>query len=261
MGGGTHRATITRHSRAPRSPTPPILRHPCAPTVIPAPSPRHSCAGRNPHAPSRFPQENSSLPPSRGEVRWGVGRTERAPLAACTPIARTTHPPSYLRPPPSLLRTPAFPTPPPPPPHPTSVIPAPRSVIPAPRSVIPAQAGTPRTADSPKPCYPDLIEERKCATMPTHPHPLHTPNNPEQIRTKLNKPKHRRTPRPDRNTPKITPEHPEKNKPEQRRHPLASPHPLHTPNNPEQIRTNLNTAERPDQIGTPQKSPPNTPKK
>ncbi len=34
-----------------------------------------------------------------------------------------------------------------------------------------------------------------------------------------------------------------------------------TPNNPEQIRTNLNVAKRPDQIGPPPESPPNTPKK
>ena len=34
-----------------------------------------------------------------------------------------------------------------------------------------------------------------------------------------------------------------------------------TLNNPEQIRTNLNTAKRPDQIGRPPGSPPNTPKK
>ena len=39
-----------------------------------------------------------------------------------------------------------------------------------------------------------------------------TPNNPEQIRTNLNKPEHRRTLRPDRDTPRITPEHPEKKK-------------------------------------------------
>ena len=32
-------------------------------------------------------------------------------------------------------------------------------------------------------------------------------------------------------------------------------------NNPEQIRTNLNIAERPDQIGRPPESPQNTPKK
>ena len=35
----------------------------------------------------------------------------------------------------------------------------------------------------------------------------------------------------------------------------------HTPNKPEQIRTNPNTAKRPDQIGTPPESPPNTQKK
>ena len=37
--------------------------------------------------------------------------------------------------------------------------------------------------------------------------------------------------------------------------------PRRIPNNPEQIRTNLNAAEHPDQIGTPSESPPNTPKK
>ena len=40
-----------------------------------------------------------------------------------------------------------------------------------------------------------------------------------------------------------------------------SDHPRTTLNKPEQIRTNPNTAERPDQIGTPPRSPPNTPKK
>ncbi len=38
----------------------------------------------------------------------------------------------------------------------------------------------------------------------------HTLNNPEQIRTNLNKPEHRRTPRPDREAARITPDHPEK---------------------------------------------------
>ena len=41
-----------------------------------------------------------------------------------------------------------------------------------------------------------------------------TPNNPEQIRTNLNKPEHRRTPRPDREAARITPQHPEKKKPQ-----------------------------------------------
>ena len=39
-----------------------------------------------------------------------------------------------------------------------------------------------------------------------------------------------------------------------------APH-QHTPNKPEQIRTNLNAAKYPDQIGNPPESPPNTPKK
>ena len=42
----------------------------------------------------------------------------------------------------------------------------------------------------------------------------HTLNNPEQIRTNLNKPERCRTPRPDREVFRIAPEHPEKNKPE-----------------------------------------------
>ena len=69
---------------------------------------RHSCVGRNlgsPTPPPPFP--NSSLPPSRGEVRWGVGRCE----------------------------------PPPPVPHAPIAHPLPLPVIPAPLPVIPAQAG------------------------------------------------------------------------------------------------------------------------
>ena len=60
------------------------------PLVIPAPLRRHSCAGRNPrtHAPSPlFP--NSSLPPKRGEVRWGVRRPERAPAIVHAPRRRS----------------------------------------------------------------------------------------------------------------------------------------------------------------------------
>ena len=51
------------------------LRHPCGQF-------RHSCAGRNPRAPTPAPPPlpfpNSSLPPFRGEVRWGVGGSEWA---------------------------------------------------------------------------------------------------------------------------------------------------------------------------------------
>ena len=57
------------------------------PSVIPAPPFRHSCAGRNPplpNTPSRPPFPNSSLPPSRGEVRWGVERRERSDDVRCS---------------------------------------------------------------------------------------------------------------------------------------------------------------------------------
>ena len=98
--------------------------------------------------PAPFP--NSSLPPSRGEVRWGVGGNDLAPPAAprpdrphppplpiLTPHLRhlSTSPPPLLRPQPSSLRPP---------------------------SVIPAQAGTtlspncrpPHTPTFPTSCYP-----------------------------------------------------------------------------------------------------------
>ena len=128
-------------SRAPQSLTPLPLRHSCAPlpsflrplSVIPAPPLRHSCAGRN-HAPPRashhahqppssHPFPNSSLPPSRGEVRWGVGGHEPSPPVARAPIAHPTPPPpSRARPnrPPHFPLHPvarpqiAHPTPPPP---------------------------------------------------------------------------------------------------------------------------------------------------
>ena len=82
MGGGRPRAstsgradvhTLFRHSCAGRNRAP----HSRAPI-------RHSCAGRNHRPPRRpappakpthlpHPHPNSSLPPERGEVRWGVG--------------------------------------------------------------------------------------------------------------------------------------------------------------------------------------------
>ena len=61
------------------------LGAPAPPTSFLPPPPRHSCAGRNPHPHIPFP--NSSLPPSRGEVRWGW-----KPRAAATSRARPNHP-------------------------------------------------------------------------------------------------------------------------------------------------------------------------
>ena len=66
-------------------------RHPLktshSPPSFPRPPSRHSCAGRNP--PSHLPSPNSSLPPLRGEVRWGVGGNERLPTARLTPRSPT----------------------------------------------------------------------------------------------------------------------------------------------------------------------------
>ena len=44
-------------------------------------------------------------------------------------------------------------------------------------------------------------------------HLRRTPNNPEQIRTNLNKPEHRRTPRPDRDAARITQNPPDQKNP------------------------------------------------
>ena len=129
MGGGSpeHAPPIARPPTAHAAPTPPFpppSRHTRAPL-------RHSCAGRNPRpsrhtrappsflrrqepltpTPTLFP--NSSLPPSRGEVRWGVGvpsvrhrsRAPRSPTPlplhhphAPPPVAPCAPHPSFLHP-------------------------------------------------------------------------------------------------------------------------------------------------------------------
>ena len=64
-------------------------------------------------------------------------------------------------------------------------------------------------------------QNRNRAHHPVNPpcQPLRrTPNNPEQIRTNLNKPEHRQAPRPDRPPPNC-PRTPEKTNPEHRRRP------------------------------------------
>ena len=146
MGGGRQRAATSRRvmpqssTSHPLSPMPP-LRHSCAPSPsflhAPfrhscAPSPsfphapfRHSCAGRNPppQHPPLFP--NSSLPPSRGEVRWGVGGNERPPAV----VSRPSHPLHTLC---GRLRASASRPPTPRSPSPASIAPAP-TVIPTPK--------------------------------------------------------------------------------------------------------------------------------
>ncbi len=121
---------------------------------------------------------------------------------------------------------------------PPTVMPAPKSSFlrPHPRH---SCAGRNRARQLPQTVLP-YPEERKFEPMPTSPpttqprtpnttiHPEHTLNNPEQIRTNLNKPEHRQTPRPDRTTPKITQNPPDQKKPEQARapSPTVAPAPL-----------------------------------
>ena len=54
------------------------------------------------HAPSKLPQENSSLPPFRGEVRWGVEGRERL-RRSCAPRSPTQPPCKRATPTPLLV--------------------------------------------------------------------------------------------------------------------------------------------------------------
>ncbi len=95
----------------------------------PFPRPQPSFLRRQEPPHTLTPSQNSSLPPSRGEVRWGVRGHDRPPAIespssasnrhSCTPNHHSCAPqPSFLHPQPSFLR---------------------------PSTVIPAQAGTTQT--------------------------------------------------------------------------------------------------------------------
>ncbi len=101
--GGTEHTTApvpVTPTPAPATPAPPTVipaqagttpapapTTPAPPTVIPAQAGTHPAHASPPTPPTPFP--NSSLPPSRGEARWGVGRTEHTTIPATT-----TPPPS-----------------------------------------------------------------------------------------------------------------------------------------------------------------------
>ncbi len=168
MGGGRLRAGTA--PVRPSAPSPPLLQrashHSCALPVIPA---QAGTTRLNTH-----PFPNSSLPPSRGEVRWGVGGCERAQRQSVHqhPLRHysSAHPiipapfPSFLR-----RQEPRASTPTPSPIHPSplsegrlgggwevagghraspsistpsATTPARIPSLPRPYSVIPAQAGT-----------------------------------------------------------------------------------------------------------------------
>ena len=149
-----------RQSAPPSPPSNPPSPSPHPSPVIPRAPLRHSCAGRNPHAPNPTflaSSPNSSLPPFRGEVRWGVGSPERPPAAErqpappsppSNPPSPSPHPPPATPAPPPVIPAlpPATPAPPPVIPALPPATPAPPPVIPAPPTVIPAQAGTTRKA-------------------------------------------------------------------------------------------------------------------
>ena len=123
-------AGTTHQARPAPIPTPRLrrprpLRHTCPfPSFLRRQEPRRSptpalAASISPRPPpTRHPRPfpNSSLPPTRGEVRWGVGSHEPTHQARPAPITtphlhrprplRRTYalPPSYLRPLPSFLR-------------------------------------------------------------------------------------------------------------------------------------------------------------
>ena len=112
---GVRRHEPRANHTAPQSPAP--LPQPSSPPPPPYPrSPSSFLRRQEPKRTHPFP--NSSLPPLRGEVRWGVRRCEpahqshRAPIARTAPpnrhprapIARTAPPPPYPRSPSSFLR-------------------------------------------------------------------------------------------------------------------------------------------------------------
>ncbi len=79
----TH-AHIRAHQTSSKTPTPSTYpKHlPQAPTPSTYPK----------HLPKHLPQDNSSLPPFRGEVRWGVGACERAQRSSLAPALPTPLP-------------------------------------------------------------------------------------------------------------------------------------------------------------------------
>ncbi len=138
--------------------------------------PTHDYATGDPTTPAP-PFPNSSLPPSRGEVRWGVESTEHTtnPPFDHPDNQPSYNPPGYLPPLRPLPGDPALNT------HPTDeditpdpftddpfiddpATPAPPPVTPAPPSVIPAQAGT----RPPQPNPPDLSLLHNQHPLPPH---------------------------------------------------------------------------------------------
>ncbi len=183
LGGGCEATRVCQPlSPTPRSPLPlfpHLSRRSRAPSVIPAPFPPFLRRQEPTPTTTPNPFPNSSLPPGRGEVRWGVRGNARLPTAlAYTPIAPptvATHPPPssptlhHSRPLSTVVTHP--------PPSPPTLR---HSRAP---SVIPAQAGTqPTSVLGARPTIPASPASTLAVT------PSDTP------RTTLNKSEQTRTP-------------------------------------------------------------------
>ena len=110
MGGGKPRASTTSRPAHRRSCAPASVIPASPASVIPAQAGIQAASSAAAHRagsclqpiPALLP--NSSLPPGRGEVRWGVGSRERLPSAVPPTVVPALPPPSFLRSLPSFLR-------------------------------------------------------------------------------------------------------------------------------------------------------------
>ena len=240
MGGGTSRATTagpTRPDRPRRSPslTPAPIPHPCAPpspprpsVVIPAPLPsvipaqagtrtpllRHSCAPRVIPA-----QAGTTAHPHSPQLRLPLPRTGVRTMPLSPQRRRPAPLPSFLRPLPSFLRR-----------QEPNLANADQTVTKVDKGCQKLTPSTPAPTPNPSKTQQNRTRAHHPDTPSVNPRcqPLqHTPNNPEQIRTNLNKPEHRQAPRPDREPPGSPPNTPKKTNPEHRRRPRA-PLPRHS---------------------------------
>ena len=214
MGGGTHRATTSDRSR----PTRPRCASTATPripsTVIPAPPPRHSCAGRNDRTPLPPNPATLTLEQECRTMPLSPQRRQPAPIPSCLcPL------PSFLRrQEPNLAIA-----------HQnltgvdTRLTALDARLTKVDRGCQKLTPSTPAPTPNPSKTQQNRSHTHHPDTPSVNPRrqPLrHTPNNPEQIRTNLNKPEHRQAPRPDRETPESPPITPKKRNPE---HPLRRP--------------------------------------
>ena len=185
-GGGTPRAATAGPAR-PDHPRPAPLPHPRAPL-------RHSCASRN-HRTPPLPPDPATLTPEQ----------------ECRPMPLSPHHRRPSRPDANL------------------------NLANADQNLTEVDARLPKvdkgcqkltpSTPAPTPSPSKTQRNRNWLAAPTPPVSTFAANPSDTPRTNPNKPERCQTPRPDREAARITPDHPEKKKPEHRRRPLAASHP------------------------------------